>query len=769
VRRTGWATIVIVAAAALALVGSPGPAGALPSTSQPVLELNRLIETSPFVGSSVSVRDNEGNAYISADNALWLVSDNDREAFEMDATTGALRRIVTQSEFASSPRFGVGGTAGNGRSDDLESLAYDAAADTLYAFSGVSGSDPTVYRMTRDGGGAFQVDSWQPLGSTADFTGAGWRPTDDTLYVVQGSTFHTYDYAANAVGPGFSINGVSQPLGLDFASDGDLLAVTHDQRLLRVDFGARSVRPGWDLDLTPFGILDSRGVSVVGNQLFVSDGYDFRSSGDPMSHAVFVFDVSGGGGPAPPVASFTVSTTAGVAPLTVSFTDTSTGSPDSWSWDFGDGSGSTEPSPTHVFAAPGDYTVTLTVANGAGSGAASTVIHSTEAPLGGAAVADSYVSSTRTTKNYGSSTDLKLRAASPAYHPYLRLSVGGLSGPPDSATLRLYVTNGSPSGGDWYRVDDSWSEGTVNWANAPALAGAPFATVGQVSSGQWVDIDVTGQVTGNGSYSFAAASPSTNTARFASRESTHPPQLVIAPASGPVTPTASFTTSTTAGIAPLAVSFTDTSTGGPTSWSWDFGDGSGSAMPSPAHTFTAPGAYPVSLTVTNDQGSDTAGTVITVDAAPQVVTMTPVADSYVSISRPTKNYGSYTELKLLGPSGQYEYHPYFQFSVSGLTGAPSSVVLRLFVTDSGASGGTWYRVGDAWTETGITWDNAPPLVGTPITTVGAVTAGQWIDIDVTPLVTGDGVYSFAASTTATGTVKFSGREGSEPAQLVITR
>jgi hypothetical protein len=161
--------------------------------------------------------------------------------------------------------------------------------------------------------------------------------------------------------------------------------------------------------------------------------------------------------------------------------------------------------------------------------------------------------------------------------------------------------------------------------------------------------------------------------------------------------------------------------------------------------------------------------VITVDAAPQVVTMTPVADSYVSISRPTKNYGSYTELKLLGPSGQYEYHPYFQFSVSGLTGAPSSVVLRLFVTDSGASGGTWYRVGDAWTETGITWDNAPPLVGTPITTVGAVTAGQWIDIDVTPLVTGDGVYSFAASTTATGTVKFSGREGSEPAQLVITR
>ncbi len=39
-------------------------------------------------------------------------------------------------------------------------------------------------------------------------------------------------------------------------------------------------------------------------------------------------------------------------------------------------------------------------------------------------------------------------------------------------------------------------------------------------------------------------------------------------------------------------------------WDWDFGDGSpGSALPSPEHTWLAPGSYPVTLTVTDSDGS----------------------------------------------------------------------------------------------------------------------------------------------------------------------
>lgn len=37
-----------------------------------------------------------------------------------------------------------------------------------------------------------------------------------------------------------------------------------------------------------------------------------------------------------------------------------------WQWDFGDGSGSTEQNPTHLYAAPGDYIVTLTVRDASG-------------------------------------------------------------------------------------------------------------------------------------------------------------------------------------------------------------------------------------------------------------------------------------------------------------------------------------------------------------------------------------------------------------------
>ena len=43
-------------------------------------------------------------------------------------------------------------------------------------------------------------------------------------------------------------------------------------------------------------MLDTRGVEVIGEQLFISDGYDYRSASDPMNHAVFVYDVTGPGG-----------------------------------------------------------------------------------------------------------------------------------------------------------------------------------------------------------------------------------------------------------------------------------------------------------------------------------------------------------------------------------------------------------------------------------------------------------------------------------------
>jgi len=74
----------------------------------------------------------------------------------------------------------------------------------------------------------------------------------------------------------------------------------------------------------------------------------------------------------------------------------------------------------------------------------------------------------------------------------------------------------------------------------------------------------------------------------------------------PPPPAAEFSGSPTSGDAPLTVQFTDLSTGSITGWSWTFGDGGTSTARNPAYTYTAAGAYTVSLTVSGPSGSNTA-------------------------------------------------------------------------------------------------------------------------------------------------------------------
>jgi PKD repeat protein len=68
-----------------------------------------------------------------------------------------------------------------------------------------------------------------------------------------------------------------------------------------------------------------------------------------------------------PVADFSASTTSGTAPLAMNFTNTSTGTISSYAWSFGDGTTGSARSPSHVYAAPGVYTVALTVTGPGGS------------------------------------------------------------------------------------------------------------------------------------------------------------------------------------------------------------------------------------------------------------------------------------------------------------------------------------------------------------------------------------------------------------------
>ena len=73
----------------------------------------------------------------------------------------------------------------------------------------------------------------------------------------------------------------------------------------------------------------------------------------------------------------------------------------------------------------------------------------------------------------------------------------------------------------------------------------------------------------------------------------------------PPPPEADFTGSPTRGVAPQPVTSTDASTRGPTSWLWDFGDEGTSTEQNPSVEFITPGTHTVSLTASNQYGSDT--------------------------------------------------------------------------------------------------------------------------------------------------------------------
>jgi hypothetical protein len=252
-----------------------------------------VIHTTPFAHTRISMQDGEGSAYVSRDHSLWLADDNSDAIFEVAPRTGKLKRVIEEQAFQSTRRFGGGPRAGRNRTDDFESMAYDAANDVLYVFSGkcCRGSvRPTVFRLTRRRG-VLRLDSWQPLRRTSDFTAAGWNSADHRLYVAVGSDLQTYKYASNALGQPFQIADLTGILGLGFSRDGSkMYAVTNRRVLHVVAWQSQTIIPERSFHLTPFGVRDSRAVERIGGRFFVLDGAGRRGDDRP-EFAVFEFDV----------------------------------------------------------------------------------------------------------------------------------------------------------------------------------------------------------------------------------------------------------------------------------------------------------------------------------------------------------------------------------------------------------------------------------------------------------------------------------------------
>ncbi len=148
-------------------------------------------------------------------------------------------------------------------------------------------------------------------------------------------------------------------------------------------------------------------------------------------------------------------------------------------------------------------------------------------------VADTYVSSSNPTVNYGSSTSL-YSDASPIMISYLKFDTSGLNGTLKKATLRIRTTSGAYSGSpgpEFVKIvdDTSWSETTLTYNTRPSLL-TTLGSVSNTASNTTYDIplDITTiQSKLGGIISLGIDTQHSDAFYFNSKETTSKPQLIL--------------------------------------------------------------------------------------------------------------------------------------------------------------------------------------------------------------------------------------------------
>ncbi|MDD1694739.1 MAG: PKD domain-containing protein [Methanoregula sp.] len=323
-----------------------------------------------------------------------------------------------------------------------------------------------------------------------------------------------------------------------------------------------------------------------------------------------------------PVASFTSNITSGSVPASVQFIDTSSYIPTSWVWSFGDGGTSSEQDPIHTYSSAGSYTVTLTTTNADGSNTItrSKYISASKSQTAPAAAFLSNISS-------GSQPLAVQFVDSSSNSPIAwawSFGDGGTSS--EQNPVHTYTTTG----------DFTVTLSAVNTAGSSTVSKDTFITVTSTSSAPDASFEAT-ETTGSSpltiqfidtsnnaptSWVWSFGDGGTSTAQNPSHTyvtaGTYTVTLTVTNSGGSSTetesdyitveetePVAAFTANTTSGLVPLVVQFSDTSSNTPTSWYWYFGDGGSSTEQDPVYEYDEAGSYTVSLTATNDEGSNT--------------------------------------------------------------------------------------------------------------------------------------------------------------------
>ena len=362
------------------------------------------------------------------------------------------------------------------------------------------------------------------------------------------------------------------------------------------------------------------------------------------------------------IPSFSATPVSGAIPLTVQFTDTTTGSPTSWSWDFdGDNvADSTEQNPSFTYTTAGTFSVTLTAsnANTTDSTTSSNLIRAFGPP------AADFTSDVTSGANPLTVTFTDTSTESPTSWAWDFDGDGNTDSTVQNPSF-TYTTNGTYTvsltatgvGG----TDTETKTGLISvfdpvvadFSGTPLAGLAPLdvtftdATTGNPTSWAW-DFDgdmVTDSTVQNPTYQYASPGnynvTLTATGPGGTDSETKTAYVAVA---GPVV--ADFTVDMTSNYLSQAFSFTDTSTGTISSWAWDF-DGdmmTDSTAQNPMFTYGASGTYTVTLSVSGAGGSDS-----------EVKTgyITVVEDSVMVALTPSKDTTIYSESTNSNALGDY--------------------------------------------------------------------------------------------------------------------
>ncbi len=186
------------------------------------------------------------------------------------------------------------------------------------------------------------------------------------------------------------------------------------------------------------------------------------------------------------------------------------------------------------------FTYSVKDNDGASSNIATVTVAVTEAPQvvteRFSPTDDAQVKVANSPQNFGSKPTGKVEKN--RFSIYLKFNVTGLSGQVKSAKVKMKVADfaedESDDGGSIFPVsnlfknsDATWDEDGIVFQNAPEVSGSPLDSAGEIKLKQEVFFDVTPEVTGDGTFSFAIVNASNDQGKYWLKEGNFPPELIV--------------------------------------------------------------------------------------------------------------------------------------------------------------------------------------------------------------------------------------------------